>query len=408
MSNARLLRVTHAEKATIISTGLLEGTGGAGIISTFFWYATVPLAPVVSMMTVLGIGIASILIALPIAYVTFKKFRTEIDTVRAALAHELAHQKKNQEKLFFEILRVRSLFASDVDFRAYFNNTTCHDVNHQALMALVCHVYHLCKTKNCFNDWQQINMTRQSREDNGSEMSFAQLIQNSYLAKNDVFRHEALDYCKYQTPDFDQHLSRCFISTCSVTKVSRSRHVMHGLVAGLSMTGIALSTGWTLASLMISAGIIASVPLVGWAIFGLASIALGVCLGVGIASTKHKNSQRAAWMQQLKHHNHALVDARESIHTLYAHRYVSLVADKLRGSDKKKRFSTVQQSSQSLSAKRQWRFVKQHQVASKHGAPMICLKKNNLGTPNASGFFHQPQAKTEEKSVMTTDKKLAM
>ncbi len=400
MSNARLLRVTHAEKATIVSTGLLEGAGGAGIISTFFWYATAPIAPSVSMMTVFGIGIASILIALPIAYVTFKKFKTEIETVRSALAHELAHQKKNQEKLFFEILRVRSLFTSDVDFRAYFNNTTCRDVNHQALMSLVCHVYHLCRTQSRFNDWYQTNASRKKNRMDTTDVSFAQAIQNSYLGKNELFRHEALDYCKHHTPDFDQHLARCFISTCSVTHVSRSRNVMHGLVAGLSMTGIALSTGWTLASLMIGAGIIASVPLVGWALFGLASIALGVCLGVGIAATKHKNLQRATWMQQLKQHNHALVDARESIHTLYAHRYVSLVTAKLQQLGKEKMLPVTRQQLHAISSKRQFHFVKKHQLATKHGAPMICLKKNNVITPNTSGFFnHHRQTKKDNPSV---------
>lgn len=309
--------ITKSEKCLVAVNALFWGIGTSSIISEGLWYASelgLNLAGITAIAIFAGISFATLIITIPIAYTFYKEMLSEAQTVNNQIQHSIAKQIKYQHKVFFEMLRLRSLSSSNEQFIRQANHTIHNSVFHRTkLLSLVNETYEKLNSKTykiIENENRQYEV-RESKLEPDS-ISFLSLLKFSTKPSNFFIRHFVIDSIQEQN-DFNTVLSRCFKKNHIPKVTDRASAISQGVITGLTISGVTLGTGWSFAALGVGMGLCAAVPIAGWIILAATSLAMGIAIGIGMGFNKQKNNQRAVLLSNIKMKNKLLISAIHSI-----------------------------------------------------------------------------------------------
>ncbi len=315
--------VTTSEKAILGGYAILAGVDGISLLSTGLWYMTTPataaglgvtLTGTAGALAISGVGLAVLLVALPIACFTYKTWLNEAENLQKAIAAEHLERKKRHEILFFELLKLRCQYASGLAFEMAIKKIKGEndpEVNHDRLIKLVNETFKNFNEKNYLLEWSADNELIKLEENNEkTAFSFRQVIENTNFSTQASVRQAMF---KQLEQGFQGQFSQCFKSIAPSPLVDRSKAIAAGVIAGLTAAVITLGTEWTFSALLIGAGLAASIPVVGWALLGAGCLVLGGIAGAGIYMAKKKNLQREALKNEIQLRNTQLASKTEQV-----------------------------------------------------------------------------------------------
>lgn len=306
------------EKIIFSFNAIFEGIGIAGIISAAFWYATAPMAPngfngPIATFAIAISTIASLIIAIPIAYSTYKKSINSLDNYYTEFQIESNYFDDSIEELHFELLKLRTLFESDNQF--LFEVKSLMHCQMVELIALrVCKIYSIYSDKYYAVRWGSVSELTIYEDVNAfHSMKFMELLKQNSLINSKSFRKAIIKLLfgsilnsEVQQPEF------------SITK--QGKNISYAFVAGITCTEVLLSIGWTVSSILIGIKVIAPISTQSWIVFAFLCIGLGPLFGIGVYFNKLKQINRDSVKNDMRIRNHTINGARDTIDVLFAKR----------------------------------------------------------------------------------------
>lgn len=298
-----ILPFTSVEKLMTGVEAILAGLSAVSLISTGLWYLFMPSTALgtavdadpasATISIIAGMGVVSTMIALPIAYLIYQYLIGEAEILQTSLARNIITCRKYQRKLFLKLIRLRSLYENDSAFStqlAKCKQLSVHGIHTDRLLKLVNYTYAQCQLKDILQLFDQ----------------------NKRSVKKDTIN------------TLNHSLNQCFQSA-ETSEKNWMIAAAYGAIAGLSMTVITLTVGWGFVYLAIALKITNAVPAIGWIIFDMSTLAMGLlfCFGIGIG--KHKKSVREIMRERLRNKNQVLVLISEQIGHLSTQRMVELI-----------------------------------------------------------------------------------
>lgn len=304
------------EKIIFSFSAIFEGIGIAGIISAAFWYATAPMAPngfngPIATLTIAFSTIASLTIAIPIAYSAYKKLIINIEKYHTEFQIESKRLDANIEDLHFELLKLRALFNNDNEFLQEIKVLYHYQLVEQIALR-VCQIYSIYCDKYYSIKWDSIsNLTICEGINVIQSMRLRELINLHSMTNIKAFRKAvAKSVFKFILKNEPQHLK--------INLTKDFKNICYALTTGIICTEVLLSIGWTVASILIGIKVILPISTEIWIAFALLCIGLGPIFGIGIYFNKLKQSNRDALKDEMRMQNHNVNDARENIDVLFA------------------------------------------------------------------------------------------
>lgn len=325
--------ITLNEKLIIGINAAVAAVGiTVGIIAESLWFATtsakvgglgIGLSGAVATGAITGVGIVSALAAIPIAYIYYKDLIAEAEFSNEVIRRESKLRHKKQEKLFFEFMRLRSLFLHEHEFvdrvKSINYDEKNNEINKSLFISLVNKTYKKFENKKYLVDSKENYTVIIRKRDEPHAILFSDLLSNSQRATNRDIREKIMSEIKNQV-GFDAILTQCFRHIPKPSPTNRHRAAGYGAIAGLTIAGAGLGTGWAFSSLVIGAGLCAAIPVIGWAMLGIGCITMGILFGVGVGLCKQKNIQREALKNKIQDRNHILNSANTVTHRAIYHR----------------------------------------------------------------------------------------
>lgn len=325
------LPLLSREKFMLGSNSALVGIGTtAGIIAEGLWYATssittgglgLSLSTTLALSLIGVVGIVCVGIATPIAILAYRDLINDAKKLNQDIANEITNRIQLQEKIFFECLKLRAAFDSDEAFNESLSKLHLPHpslIKPFSLCALTNQIYHQLNKQQFEITWDFIkNKPSLFRTiQNKNSISLKKLLNDTPHIPPKIIRKELIHAIKTnETDGFSNQLANCFHDINLPTTTSYSKAGAYGGIAGLSLSGFALSTSWAFAALMVGAGISLAIPFLGWAILGAACISAGVIFGLGIGLSKKRNLLRTAMQNHLDHDNQQLDQFKKTIET---------------------------------------------------------------------------------------------
>jgi hypothetical protein len=315
--------ITTSEKAILGGYAALAGVDGISLLSTGLWYMTTPAASAglgvtltgaTAALTITGVGLAVLLIALPIACFTYKNWLTEAENLQNAIQTEHLERKRRHEILFFELLKLRCQYKSGLAFQEAMKQIKVEndaEIEHDRLIKLINETYKKCHDKHYSLEWSADDKLIKLEDTDTIDLSFSQLIEQTNFSTQASVRQAMLR--QLEKEHFQEQFSQCFKKIAPSPKTDRSKAIAAGVIAGLTTAVITLGTEWTFSALLIGAGLAASLPGVGWALLGVGCLVLGAIAGVGIYQAKQKNLQRGSLKNEIQHRNTLLTSKTEQV-----------------------------------------------------------------------------------------------
>lgn len=304
------------EKIIFVLNAIFEGIGIAGIISAAFWYATAPMAPdgfkgPIATLTIASSTIASLIIAIPIAYSSYKRTINALQTFYTEFLIESTRFDDCLEELHFELLKLRSLCNTDDNFLAEIKPLIlCDEIELTALS--VCKVYSILKNKHFSIKWDSSTGPSIHEDTNSvNSMQFKELLAENALTSIKAFRKKMIKYTFKLI--LNSQLFNQFIPAGN-----RLKHMSHALAAGITCTEVLLSIGWTVASILIGIKVIAPISTHHWIIFAFICLGVGPLFAIGIYFNKLKEANRNAQKNEIRKQNNVINEARIHVDTLLA------------------------------------------------------------------------------------------
>lgn len=304
------------EKLICSFNAIFEGIGIAGIISAAFWYATAPMAPngfngPIATFTIAITTIASLFIAIPIAYSSYKKIIHSLHDYHAELYIESKRFDDSLENLHFELLKLRALFSTDNEFLKEVKVLMCCQIIQLAVLR-VCKVYSIYSNKYYSIKWHSSSSLVIYEDFNRIEsIKFTELMKQNALINIKVFR-KAIVKSTFKFISNSDRLHQQSPITKSFKQMS------YAFAAGITCTEVLLSIGWTVASILIGIKVILPISTQSWVVFALLCIGFGSIFGIGIYFNKLKQINRDAVKNAIKTQNHTMNEAFENIDMLWA------------------------------------------------------------------------------------------
>lgn len=317
------------EKIIFSFNAIFEGIGIAGIISAAFWYATAPMAPngfngPIATFTIAFSTIASLLIAIPIAYNAYKKLIMNIDKYYAEYQTESKGFDNSVEELYFELLKLRALFENDDEFLHNIKDLR-HDQLVWQIALSVCQIYSIYSDKFYSIKWDSsLNLMLSEEKNVIHSMKFRELLKLDSLINIKAFR-KAIVKCLFQfhaknEPQY--HSQKIHIKKDPATRGyacgASFKSMCYAVATGITCTEVLLSIGWTVASILIGIKVILPVSTEIWIAFALSCVGLGPIFGIGIYVNQLKQINRDALTNELRTQNQRINDARGKIDLLFA------------------------------------------------------------------------------------------
>ena len=289
------MSITRSEKILMQANAALLGIGTtAGFFVEGLWFASTPvdygglglvLSGAGAAVTISLVGIVSALTAIPIAYLFYRDGMSEAKDLIAEINHETHQQLQIQQDLFYQLLRLRCLYTDEIKFYMNAKRLLKKDFDFEKLLIFVNHQY--LKIKHSYYQvCAKPGYPPELSEENGSQ-TLPQILCDISLAssssiKDSVF--EKLILLSLSENKFKNDLMTCFKKIENPSIAIQKKSIAYGVVSGLTITGVAIGTGWGFGALVLSAGLCAAIPLVGWIVFTAACLGLGLMFGIGMPS----------------------------------------------------------------------------------------------------------------------------
>lgn len=297
--NENIIPLTRYEQIIIGSNAILWGIGTSSLLVEGLWYVGtlgVELAGISAACAITGAGIGMGILTVPIAYGFYKQMMTEANEANIAIKEAFRLHKLKQKKLFFELLRLRSFYKMEEKFDIATNG----EIKRTKLIALVNKTYSFLKERKISVSENNSEILGQIRESNANTLSA--VLRDTNKIMNSKIRSSIMRGVQAQD-NFASILHRCFAPVPKLPKKNKAKAAGWGVISGLTVAGTVLSTGWAFGALVAGGSLCAAIPVIGWCILGIASIALGVMFGLGMGLCKQKNYQRQALAQNIKERN---------------------------------------------------------------------------------------------------------
>ncbi len=307
--------ISHSERAILGSYAVLTGIDGISLLSTGLWFMTTPsaaaglgasLTGLSAALAITGVGLAVVLIALPIACFTYNAWLNEAENLQKAIQAEHLERKKRHEILFFELLKLRCNYKSALAFEVAMQKLRIQDdteIYHDTLIKLVNETFQKFQNKHYSLEWNAAGDTLLKIEEKTTDASitFSQLIKGTNFSTQDSVRQAIL--AQMEKNHFQKQFAQCFKSIPALPIANQRKAIAAGVIAGLTTAVITLGTAWTFSSLLIGAGLAASIPVLGWAILAAGCLVLGAIAGAGMYMVKQKNIQREQLKTEINNRN---------------------------------------------------------------------------------------------------------
>jgi hypothetical protein len=316
--------VARSDKIILSAHAIFEGIGIAGLISAAFWYTTAPMAPdgfkgPISTYTIAITTIISLFLAIPIAYYGFKKLVTDIDSLYLSLSTEIKEFINSHDEILYELLKLRSLFLNDSDFKRHVN----HSVEQHHRMITDDYIVSVCQQYNELKDlrfniiWQppiRLILSDPMYSNPFDSVSILELLKAQELSFNKSIRKALIEFINRYFKDNEVTFESVVHETYQhIPKIGRLRAIVYGTASGVACTEVLLSIGWTVASILIGVKAIAPVSNFSWIVFAVCSIILGFIFGIGMGYSRHKQKTNQLLYSSLKQRNTLLTKSRDYI-----------------------------------------------------------------------------------------------
>lgn len=322
--------ITRNERWTVGANAVAAALGTTlGIFIEGLWFFTSDVAGAGLGIAMMGTSaaiaisvtaVASALVAIPVAYLTYRELMSEAEGLQAQLRTEEIARHEQHEKLFFKLLRLRCLFENQENYSTYITSfltqkiNITSEINVPELLQQIERVYNRHSAQRYSLQFlAQSNAAEHIRS--LQSQTFLQLMCDGNLDE-DVLRHRLLDEIK-DTENLQQHFKT--ISTPPVTE--RGMAILYGAAAGMCVSGFVLGGGWAFGALTISAGLCAAVPVAGWAVLVAGCLVMGIAFGWGIGLCKQKNIQRKTLLDQVCTRNELLTTASKAVRDAHSNKY---------------------------------------------------------------------------------------
>lgn len=312
------IALQKSEKIIVIANAIFEGIGLSGIISAAFWYATAPIAPdgfkgPIATYTIAVTTIASLIIAIPIAYIAYKRLFNNLERFFLDLLFETDRFDQNIEEIYFELLKLRTLFNDDSEFLLEIKPIMQSQIIE--LVGLeISKIYSNFKNKHYHLKWEsEFSLSLISNEipHNINSISFVELLKDKELANNKAIRKAIMNSVPKIVWNFQ---------SSQVTK--KLKNIIYASVASITCSEVFLSIGWTLASILIGVKIINPISIQNWLLFATFCVVTGFLFGLGIYLGNVKQTKRNLFKEQIYYHNNILVNAKENLNFIMTKKFL--------------------------------------------------------------------------------------
>jgi len=289
------MSTTIKEKIIVGLNAIIGGIGTTvGIIAGSFWLLTMSVKAVglgsalygsAAAGIISGVGIICGIFAIPIAYVYFKDLIEEAKNLNKTINNEIKLYQENLDKLLHRLIQLRSLFLLEIDFIKHIKKFYLSDdiiIDKGKIISLTNYIYNFLGIGSSLIERPSPVKVATNDKIKKTPSSINTLSNTNYVT------HEKTPS---KLPELDQlntNLVNCFKPILKLSTKKRFKAITYGFITCFAISGSILGTGAAFAGLIAGAGLCATIPVVGWAILGIASIAVGVSLGIGIAFYKKK------------------------------------------------------------------------------------------------------------------------
>lgn len=312
------------DRIIIAAHAIFEGIGIAGLISAAFWYTTAPMAPdgfkgPISTFTIAVSTIISLFLAIPIAYLAFKKLVAEMGTLYIELTAEVKGFLHYYNELNYELFKLRSLYLNDLEFKSKLLSKVgnCNNFISSSMLSTLCQKYQLLNTIYFLIQWEQpIQLELCDKETVGSKnsLSILDILKHKDLSTNTAIRTGLIHFfSKHFTANSINFETVVSEAGMYVNKNGRIKNALYGTASGVACTEVLLSIGWTVISVLIGVKSIVPISNMCWAIFVVFCIFVGVLFGIGMAFSRKKQKSIQMLNARLKKRNNDLSCTRELI-----------------------------------------------------------------------------------------------
>lgn len=322
------LEITPGEITTAKVAAFASAVGNAGIISSVWLFAITPAEQVglsvtaVSAAASIGIlaavSLATVLISIPLTYYAYEDYMIEAKALEEELIKTETIRKQHQEDILIQLLRLKCLLNEEEFIEAVKSLALEEGVKKQELLDLVDQISSENRFQNLpyhFNDKQELAIGSQEEKEAKPQYTLQSLFQQSDLIQNANVTKNAIQQFKANDRYFDKKLDACFEKITSLP-THYTKPIMYGVAGAMMMAGTLFGTSWTFASIAISAGLCASIPVIGWAILALGCLVASIAVGVWIGKSKNKNMQREELQHRLTKKNQQLETTKTQVSKL--------------------------------------------------------------------------------------------
>lgn len=317
LTNINQVLIQKHEKLFAILNAAFEGIGISGIITAALWYITAPMAPEgfkgpISTLTIAISTAMSFVMAIPVAYIAFKKFIKNIELF--CLEYTQASQLFNHHLQDFqlELLRLRVLFASDNEFLSYIKSLI--KSSHIKLYALnTCKIYSVFKTKKYLIKWDSnhtLSLIAHDKGNEGNAILFIQLLKDSECTNILAFRKATINLIS--------HLLIANQNIKNKAPHNPNKNIIYATIAAITCAEVLLSIAWTISSILIGMKIITPISDLCWSLYAFTCIALALLFGIGIFCNKVNESKRNALKNAMQLQITTLLATKENLHALFS------------------------------------------------------------------------------------------
>lgn len=323
---------SRSDRLIILAHAIFEGIGIGGLLSAAFWYTTAPMAPdgfkgPISTFTIAVSTIASLFLAIPIACLAYKKLIADIDTLYHDLTAEVKEFVTCHDELVYDLLRLRNLFYSDLDFIKRLKPLV--EINNNlitpAFIASVCKKYNELKQIQLIIKWQtplRLVINSKKNRELLNAVWFTELLKDHDLSTNQSIKRALINFIKKSFINDDVNVEKVMHDiTYHIPETGFLRNLLYGTGSGVACTEVLLSIGWTVASVLIGIKTIEPVSNIAWICFAAFSLSIGILFGLGMGFSRHKQKTRQLFSLRLKHRNKILIKTSDNINNIYSEHY---------------------------------------------------------------------------------------
>lgn len=298
------LQITPKEKLFIGANAGIAAFGTTlGLLLEGLWFLTtdiesggigVAITGAAATSSIIVATSVSLFAAIPIAFITYHEMITEARALRQQFETDERERIRLQEALFYQLLRLRCLSENDDAFSRdiyVLLQESLQAIDVANLIHQLNDVYHsLSKMNYSLTFSQKTNSPLLEKSECSSESFIDILKNNDYQTKSVIAL--LIDEIKNHDPEKETDIHQHFLAISMPAVIKRRTAIAWGITMGLNAAGICLGSGWGFGSLAISGAIAATIPVVGWILFGLACLVVGIAFGYAFGVCKQKNIQR--------------------------------------------------------------------------------------------------------------------